>query len=754
MKKFDVVSVSLNLTPLDWTGNRQRISNVLQQIKSMLNNDLPKIICLPELSVSGPGCDDMFLSQVTSEKSLEILLQFLPETDHNVLALGLPFSFEGQLYKSTVLVADQKILGIYCSSFLETQGIHYDMRWFSAWPNQSVKQVQLSGQRYPIGDISFLWNDLRIAIVPHLLAENSSDQNNVLQKSASFSKKTPCDLILCPTASPFELGQQQKLRDIILKQSQTFDCPVVYSTLLGIEAGSLVYDGGSMIASDSRLFQCRRFSYRDSCFVSTQFALNENHRLILSKQEPTFSNNLFYSSSNSSDKNENQSEQVALEKWETSEDVLFEEFAKSVALGLYGYLKKCRSNGFVLSLSGGADSASIAILIAFMIESGISELGMKTFLKQFAFIPCVSDIYRRLFLHDNAPILDQKDSAPLFEDSSELTPLPHNHSGSTLSEDCHFRKQNHFRKQSNNGADSKEPRDFFYSNEELRTIVAAFLTTVYQATKNSSEITRQASQEIANFIGSKHYEFDIDPVVELYKRIVSEKLERQLDWQTDDLALQNIQARTRSPSVWLLANVLGGLLLSTGNRSEVACGYATMDGDTSGSLSPIAGIDKAFLRNWLKWLEKQGLSFPSQFNHSKRWAVPALKFINEQQPTAELRPLKDKQTDETDLMPYCVLDLFEKAIIRDKKDCDSVLDFVSTQLKTQNQTFEKKQLIQWQIRFYQLWAHSQWKRHRFASGFHLDQYDLAPNSCCRFPIFSGGFQNEIESLQTRLKTLQ
>lgn len=745
MKLFDVVSVSLNLTPLDWTGNRQNISNVLQQIKSRLNNDLPKIICLPELSVSGPGCDDMFLSQVTSEKSLEILLQLLPETDHNVVALGLPFSFEGQLYKSTVLVADQKILGIYCSSFLETQGIHYDRRWFSAWPNQCVKQVQLNGQSCPIGDMSFLWNDLRIAIVPQLLAEKSSDQKNAFQKTA-------CDLILCPTANPFELGQQQKLRDIIQKQSQTFDCPVVYSTLLGIEAGSLVYDGGSMIASDSRLIQCRRFSYRDSSFVSRQFALNENHRLILLEQEPTSSSNLFDSSSNSSVKNENQNDPFALENWETSEDVLFEEFAKSVALGLYGYLKKCRSNGFVLSLSGGADSASIAILIAFMIESGISELGMKTFLKQFAFIPSVSEIYRRLFRND--PILDQNDSATLFDDSSEQIPLPLNHSGAILSDDSHFCKQNHFDNQNNNGADSEESRDFFYSKEELRKIVAAFLTTVYQATKNSSEITRQASQEIANFIGSKHYEFDIDPVVEMYKRIVSEKLERQLDWQTDDLALQNIQARTRSPSVWLLANVLGGLLLSTGNRSEVACGYATMDGDTSGSLSPIAGIDKAFLRKWLKWLEKQGLSLPSQSKHSKRWAVLALKFINEQQPTAELRPLQEKQTDETDLMPYCVLDLFEKAIIRDKKDCDSVLDFVSAQLKTQKQTFEIKQLIQWQIRFYQLWAHSQWKRHRFASGFHLDQYDLSPNSCCRFPIFSGGFQNEIESLQNRLKTLQ
>ena len=56
----------------------------------------------------------------------------------------------------------------------------------------------------------------------------------------------------------------------------------------------------------------------------------------------------------------------------------------------------------------------------------------------------------------------------------------------------------------------------------------------------------------------------------------------------------------------MLANVAGSFLLSTSNRSEAAVGYATMDGDTSGGLTPIAGIDKAFLLRWLRWLETQG----------------------------------------------------------------------------------------------------------------------------------------------------
>src|SRR5205085_3990611 len=140
-----------------------------------------------------------------------------------------------------------------------------------------------------------------------------------------------------------------------------------------------------------------------------------------------------------------------------------------------------------------------------------------------------------------------------------------------------------------------------------------------------------------------------------YEALVSDAIGRKLCWSQDDLALQNIQARVRGPSVWLLANLKNALLLSTSNRSEAAVGYATMDGDTCGGLSPIAGIDKAFLRQWLAWMESYG---PHETG-----ALPALHVINALAPTAELRPQDHHQTDEDDLMPYPVLDAIERAAI-------------------------------------------------------------------------------------------
>src|SRR5690606_28750287 len=145
---------------------------------------------------------------------------------------------------------------------------------------------------------------------------------------------------------------------------------------------------------------------------------------------------------------------------------------------------------------------------------------------------------------------------------------------------------------------------------------------------------------------------DVDALVQGYVALAEAALGRRRTWEQDDVALQNVQARVRSPSVWVLANVKGALLLSASNRSEAAVGYATMDGDTSGGLAPLAGIDKAFLLRWLGWLQEHG---PAGLG-----PIPALAAITRLEPTAELRPPASGQTDEADLMPYEVLDVIER----------------------------------------------------------------------------------------------
>ena len=122
--------------------------------------------------------------------------------------------------------------------------------------------------------------------------------------------------------------------------------------------------------------------------------------------------------------------------------------------------------------------------------------------------------------------------------------------------------------------------------------------------------------------------------------------------------------------------------------------------------------------------------------------IPALKSVNVQQPTAELRPPAQGQTDEGDLMPYPILDYIERLAIRDKLTPEEVL----RHLKVDFADHPDQQLVQWTQRFFRLFSRNQWKRERYAPSFHLDDKNLDPRTWCRFPILSGGFEEELREL--------
>lgn len=253
-------------------------------------------------------------------------------------------------------------------------------------------------------------------------------------------------------------------------------------------------------------------------------------------------------------------------------------------------------------------------------------------------------------------------------------------------------------------------------------LVKRLLATVYQATAHSGQVTRQAADAVAAAVGADHHAVEVDDVIQAYTQKIAKHLGRSLQWDKDDVALQNIQARARAPYIWLLANVRQALLLTTSNRSEAAVGYATMDGDTAGGLAPISGVSKEFLRRWLVWAEKHctmGLG-----------AIPALNMVNVQAPTAELRPVT--QTDEQDLMPYSLLQAIEKLYVEDKLSPQLVFRQLQLQFPDEAATYLEQMLS----KFLRLWQSGQWKRDRYAPGFHLDSYSLDPKGWLRWPILA------------------
>jgi NAD+ synthase (glutamine-hydrolysing) len=479
------------------------------------------------------------------------------------------------------------------------------------------------------------------------------------------------DIIFNPSASHFAFQKHLVRQRFVLEGSRAFHVTYIYSNLLGNESGRAIFDGDSMIASGGKMVALgKRFSYLP--FGLTTATVNINLTRMARARMGSFTPEVDGDESDvvsiKFDYPEAELIQSDLreESWAIGADPKFEEFTRAVSLGLFDYLRKSRSRGFVVSLSGGCDSTSVVVLIWSMLRFAINELGTDA-------------VCQRL--------------------GSWLKPDPDN---------------------------------------TQESLMRQLLCTVYQATKNSGPITRQAAKQVAAAVSARHFEFNVEPLVEEYTRIVSQAIGLELNWKEHDIALQNIQARVRSPAVWMLANLHNALLLSTSNRSEAAVGYATMDGDTSGGLSPLAGIDKAFLRRWLCWMETTG---PVGLN-----PIKSLSYVNKQQPTAELRPADRKQTDETDLMPYEVLDAIELLAIRDRMMPVEIFQH----LRVEFPLFSNAEIKTWIIRFFRLWSRNQWKRERYAPSFHLDDESLDPKTWCRFPILSGGYEYEIRKLEAHI----
>jgi NAD+ synthase (glutamine-hydrolysing) len=122
------------------------------------------------------------------------------------------------------------------------------------------------------------------------------------------------------------------------------------------------------------------------------------------------------------------------------------------------------------------------------------------------------------------------------------------------------------------------------------------------------------------------------------------------------IAEQNIQARIRGTLLMAISNMNGSLVLSTGNKSELAVGYCTLYGDMNGGLSVISDVPKTLVYDLSRYVNTLSPVIPER--------------ILEKAPSAELKP---DQTDQDDLPPYDVLDAILKASIEDLKTFDDIV---------------------------------------------------------------------------------
>jgi NAD+ synthase (glutamine-hydrolysing) len=649
MDRLRIAGASINQTPMDWEGNVARLSSLIREARAQK----VQVMCFPELCITGYNCEDTFSSIHTARRSLMALEHLIQETEGMTVVFGLPIYHRSSMWNCAAVVQNQKVLGINPKKILAREGIHYESRWFRPWPFHRVDAISLFGQNVPFGDVTYQLGNLQLGIV---ICEEAWSAEG----TASDAALSRCELVVNLSASHFALGKARVRETLVADASRAFQVHYLYTNLLGLEAGRSIYDGEIILGECGRISsRSERFQLSDGCLLIRDIDLDMarvaklKSRVVLDRSIPEETERVVAGQPIVSlGKNATAIPNAYLGSKQDPYNSPELEFLQAEKLGLFDYLRKSRSKGFMISLSGGCDSSVIAVLCAHMITEALKALGPEGL---------------SVRLNWGLP-----------------------------------------------AGDVNDPRSWIQER----------VSTIYQGTKQSGEVTRTAALELAKALNSDHKEVEVQDLVDAYVSKAEALVGRRLEWQKDDLPLQNIQARARAPMVWLMANLKGFLLLATSNRSEIAVGYATMDGDTAGGLAPIGGIDKHFLRKWLRWAEHEcplGLG-----------RIPALKLVNEQEPTAELRPAAAGQTDEIDLMPYEILNAIEAAFVRDRMEPESLLNT----LRERFTAYSEKQLRDFLGRFYRLWSRNQWKRERYASCFHLDDYNLDPTSWCRYPILS------------------
>ncbi|TGN01832.1 NAD(+) synthase [Leptospira yasudae] len=637
MQSVRLTSVSLKTRVFDFEGNFAKIKKVLEL---ETNSDL---ILFPELCISGYGCEDSFFFPRIWKESWNTLTRILPLTENKIVVVGLPVFQNPYLFNCAAVLCNGAVAGIVPKSNLATTGVHYENRWFARGEEAQENFVAPDGSAVPFGSLVFETDHFSFGVE---ICEDSW----VLQKPSIPLAEAGTDLILSPGASHFAFGKQRTRRQIFRESSRRESNVYLFSNLCGNESGRLIFEGGSMIVQNGKsIAESERLFFGDFNLCSSEIDFDASRADRAKNFRP--SGNRF------GQKKSNEENKIYLgiefpkripkvnqpipELPITKEEESYRDFTRAVALGLFDYLIQSKTKGYTLSLSGGADSSTCALLVTAMKKIAKQELG----------------------------------------------------------------------------------EDFFSSkgiSEE------SLLYTLYQATENNSDRTRSLAQALANDVGSIHGDLTIDSEVKTISEKISKITGVSLNWDQHNLVLQNIQARVRSPIIWMLANLNGHLLLSTGNRSEAGAGYTTMDGDSSGSVAPLTGVSKEFILRWMRFIAE-----------GRDPILPAYESVKEivlSPPSAELKPLEDKQEDEKDLMPYPLLQKIEELFVVRGAGYSEIVQLLSGDPEVQKLA---PGFLEDAVRKYiGLFHRNQWKRERLPPSFHLDDYGLDPKSSFRFPILS------------------
>ena len=485
------------------------------------------LVVAPELALWGYPPRDLLLRPALRQRQQQVLERLAAELPQGLaLVLGVSETVsDGQqpdLFNSAALVERGQWHVVARKRLLPSYDVFDERRYFRPSDQPCLLELPCDGRNWRLG----------LTLCEDLWVEEELHEQRLLggDPVADLQALRP-DLLLNLSASPFGQGKAQLRRDLAAAAARRLQCPVVYVNQVGGN-DELVFDGGSFITNAAGSVVCQL------AFAAPDLGVWETSTPAPALAPPA-------------------AEAAALPGHE-------ELLLRSLVLGVRDYATKCGFRQALLGLSGGIDSALVAVIAAAALGANKVE--------------------------------------------ALLMPSPWSSEGSI--------------------------------NDSLA---------------------------LADRLGIATHTVPIEPLMATFDAALA----APLNGEPAGLTAENLQSRIRGTLLMAVANQQGQLLLSTGNKSELAVGYCTLYGDMNGGLAVIGDLYKTTVFRLCAWIDapasaacRRSLGLPSEGE-----LVGAA--IRDKPPSAELRP---DQRDSDSLPDYAVLDPLLQALLEEHQGPEDLIN--------------------------------------------------------------------------------
>lgn len=269
MKENGFVRVGALVNKLSLGNAIENAKEISRQIKKAYEAGV-EIIVTPELSLTGYTCGDMFLQDKLIKDSIIGLEYVLSETKSlNIISIiGMPISTNNALFNCGVVINRGKLLGIIPKTYIPNYKEFYECRWFSSSLNLDINEIELLGQKVPIG-CDLLFQDRKNPNITFAI-EICEDLWVVTPPSNDYAK-SGATIIFNLSSSNELIGKHNYRKNLISSQSSKTISAYIYASSGMLEStsdilfggASLIYENGTLLKEGERFLTESNIIYQD-----------------------------------------------------------------------------------------------------------------------------------------------------------------------------------------------------------------------------------------------------------------------------------------------------------------------------------------------------------------------------------------------------------------------------------------------------------------------------------------------------------